>query len=132
MLGLLSFGYKHIPGYDSIDLTYDCRSLPNPWTNKKLRDLTGESLEVRTWLRRTPEWGPFFSKVVIDIERKCPMHLRRDPKEVFYVQFGCLGGKHRSVAMMLDVASHFARKGWKVQGKHLSLEYVDAGRVDAL
>ena len=64
----------------------DCRVLPNPWKDRRLRDLPGDDPQLIAFLvaHATPE-------LIENLLQAASKHDR--------VAFGCVGGRHRSVAM---------------------------------
>lgn len=140
MLVLASFGYKYTDGnLEGVELTYDCRVLQNPWGVLHLRALDGRSAAVQQFVQGDPAYKKFFNKVVKEITAKTPTAcVGKRSEEHYFVSFGCLGGKHRSVAMAEIVGRHFKNLGWGVGTSHLilnpppSLNVQDIGVVNAL
>lgn len=140
MLVLVSFGYKFSDGnLEGVELTYDCRVLQNPWGLPKLRALDGRNVAVQQFVQSDPVYPEFFGKVVNQITTKTPTRcVGKRSEEHYFASFGCLGGKHRSVAMAEIVGRHFKTLGWQVGTSHLilnpppGLNVTDIGSVNAL
>ncbi len=101
-LSLLSFGYKHgLP--DDADMVLDARFLPNPYWVPELRALTGLDLGVKDFVLSREEAGLFLDKVVDLITVLTPRFLA-EQKPRLVLAIGCTGGRHRSVALVEELA----------------------------
>jgi UPF0042 nucleotide-binding protein len=101
-LGLVSFGYKFgLP--DDADMVLDARFLPNPYWMPELRDLTGQDLWVRDFVLSREEAGAFLEKVV-DLVRLLAPRFVAEQKPRLVLAVGCTGGRHRSVALVEELA----------------------------
>ena len=81
-----SFGFKFGDPPEGAKVV-DCRALPNPHSNPELRRLTGKKPAVQTFVCEDYR----VSKIVKNAYNRA---LRGED-----VAFGCIGGKHRSVAL---------------------------------
>lgn len=107
MITLISFGHKF--GEPEADRTMDCRSLKNPHSDPKMRNLTGMDDKVRKFVAadyRTPNMVKHILSKIEDGET---------------VAFGCYGGRHRSVAMAEMVGEALKAKGDEVEIHHREL-----------
>ena len=88
---VISFSYNNgeVPPGDEWTVI-DCRSLPNPWKRKDLRDCNGESPLLRSYFQRT---GGERVKAIQDAARAAVSAGSKN------IAFGCAYGRHRSVAM---------------------------------
>ena len=82
---VVSFGYKFKKKYPN---EVDCRDLRNPHHDPKLKMLTGLDKPVADYVMESPG--------VTDIIQKANRLLTTLRP---FVSFGCVGGKHRSVAI---------------------------------
>ena len=99
---LLSFGYKHgVPA--DVDLVFDCRFLPNPYWVDELRPLTGLDPVVRDYVNSFDLTGRFLSRLEDLLDLLLPAYVA-EGKALLTIAFGCTGGRHRSVAIVEDVA----------------------------
>lgn len=93
---IVTFAYNDLGDPPQIDsdvyLIIDCRVLPNPWSDPKLRDLHGSDPKILQF---------FPSKQVDDLLN--PLLLIEENKNI---AFGCAHGRHRSVSM----ATEFKRR----------------------
>ncbi len=94
-----SFKKKGIP----IDITgnggghvFDCRSLPNPGRLPKLRDFTGMDKPVIDYLKSKREVADFL-KNAKNIVLQSVVNYRERKFNNLQINFGCTGGRHRSV-----------------------------------
>lgn len=115
-----SFGYKHGLPRDS-DLVFDCRFLPNPYWDIRLRELTGRDEAVRQYLESsavTKEYlehlGEFFKFVVPNFEKEGKSYLS--------VSIGCTGGRHRSVFLAEEIAALFGAYDVDVSVRHRDID----------
>lgn len=100
-----SFAYRHgVP--DDADFVFDARSLPNPYWEAELRDLTGRDAAVARFLDGQEEVASFLADITGFLERWMPS-LVRSNRSYLTVAVGCTGGQHRSVYLAEKLAAHF-------------------------
>jgi len=100
-----SFAYRHgVP--DDADFVFDARSLPNPYWDPKLRDLTGRDPAVVQFLESQEEVRRFQADLVAFLERWLPA-LVKSNRSYLTIAIGCTGGQHRSVHLAERLAAHF-------------------------
>lgn len=105
IINLISFSYAY--GVPKADKVYDLRSMVrNPWRDAKLRKLNGLDPSVRNFIERCRG-----AKKVTAIAA-----MAGKIGSVF--AFGCMGGKHRSVAVVEMVAEHYRSRDWIVEVEH--------------
>jgi RNase adapter protein RapZ len=119
---LLSFGYKYgIPA--DADLVADARFLPNPFWVPELRHLGGEDAAVSDYVMSQPgarEFIDAYSKVL----ELVLAGYQRENKRHATVAIGCTGGKHRSVALLRELAGRLEQ----MPGIVVSVKHRDRGR----
>jgi UPF0042 nucleotide-binding protein len=119
---LLSFGYKYgIPA--DADLVADARFLPNPFWVPELRHLGGEDAAVSDYVLSQPgarEFIDAYSKVL----ELVLAGYQRENKRHATVAMGCTGGKHRSVALLRELAQRLEQ----MPGIVVSVKHRDRGR----
>lgn len=96
-LRLLSFGFKHAPPRDA-DLVLDVRSMPNPFYDPKLRELSGHDPNVAAYVFSGE--GEAFYAQLRDYLRFSIQAAQRSGRHTYNVAVGCTGGQHRSVAVV--------------------------------
>ncbi len=75
---------------------FDCRYLPNPHRVAQLRDLTGEDQPIVEYMLAQPQTEIFLTHVKGLVEAAVDNYLQRG-FERLQINFGCTGGRHRSV-----------------------------------
>jgi UPF0042 nucleotide-binding protein len=118
-VNVLSFGFKYgVPA--EVDLLFDVRFLPNPYFVEGLRELTGRTNEVQSFLEEMPESRRFFDKLTDLLDFLVPLY-RNEGKAYLTVGLGCTGGKHRSVALAEWLGEHLERHGLPFSISHRDL-----------
>jgi len=117
---VVSFGYKHGLPLD-VDLVLDCRFLPNPHWDEELRPLTGLDAPVRAFVLRQPETKAFLSRLEDLLDLLLPAY-EAEGKSYLTIAFGCTGGRHRSVAIAEEIATHLRRAGRRPTVTHRDLD----------
>jgi UPF0042 nucleotide-binding protein len=102
-LTLISFGYKFgVP--QNVDLLFDVRFIPNPHFVPELKELNGTDAPVRDFVLGKPETGEFIKKLTGLLNFLIPLY-RKEGKSSLNIGIGCTGGRHRSPAILEEVAS---------------------------
>ncbi|HZY65913.1 MAG TPA: RNase adapter RapZ [Rubrobacteraceae bacterium] len=101
-VSLISFGFKHGAPLD-VDMLLDVRFLPNPHYDPELRPLTGHDEPVRTAVLDNPDGAQFLERVSGLLKFLVPRYAA-EGKSYFTLGVGCTGGRHRSVAMVEELA----------------------------
>lgn len=113
---LMSFGYKHgVPA--DVDLVLDCRFLPNPYWVDELRPLTGLDPVVQEYVNGFELTGQFLERLEDLLELLLPAYVA-EGKALLTIAFGCTGGRHRSVAIVEDVASWLRGRDLEPRVRH--------------
>lgn len=123
-VSLLSFGYRHgIP--TEADMILDVRFLPNPHWDTKLRALSGLDEAVRHFVVDRADAGDFLERVV-DLLRFVAPRFLVEQKKRLVLALGCTGGRHRSVALVEELARRLeAEAGMVVSVTHRDVEKAD-------
>ena len=106
-LTILSFGFKYGVPVDA-DLVADVRFLPNPHWVPELRPLSGRDEVVRDYVLGQDGAREFLDRYE-GVLRLVFSGYRREGKHYALVALGCTGGKHRSVAMVEQLAVQLGR-----------------------
>ncbi|GAA1774486.1 RNase adapter RapZ [Agromyces lapidis] len=117
-----SFGFKYGAPTDA-DLIADARFLPNPFWNPELRHLTGEDAVVSEFVLSQPGAMEFLDAYARALEPVLAGYQRENKRHAT-IAIGCTGGKHRSVAMVRELAERVA----KMPGVVVSVKHRDLGR----
>lgn len=83
---------------------FDCRSLPNPGRIEGIRDFTGQEEPVIEYLKKQKEVDKFLENTNSLVKQSIDNYLDRGFKNL-QLNFGCTGGKHRSVFTAEKTAS---------------------------
>jgi UPF0042 nucleotide-binding protein len=121
-LTLLSFGFKYGLPTD-VDLVADMRFLPNPYWNEELRGLTGQDAVVRDYVLSrdgATEFLEAYTAALVPVLEG----YQRENKSHSTVAIGCTGGKHRSVAMVEELARRLS----SIPGVAINVRHRDLGR----
>lgn len=100
-ISVVSFGFKHGILLDA-DLVFDVRFIPNPYYVLELRDFTGEDENVRKYVFDWEQTNVFVDKLMDMLEFLIPYYIK-EGKTQLIIGIGCIGGKHRSVAIANEI-----------------------------
>lgn len=100
---------------------FDCRALPNPGRIAELRNYNGLEFPIIEYLEEKTEITDFLNHTFSLVERSIDNYLERG-FEYLSVNFGCTGGKHRSVYSADKLRKHLARYGNQIDIKITHLE----------
>jgi UPF0042 nucleotide-binding protein len=117
---LLSFGYKHGLPTD-VDIVLDCRFLPNPYWVDSLRPLTGRDPQVVAYVLGEDAAQQFLARLDDLLDVLLPQYVS-EGKAYLGIAFGCTGGRHRSVAIVEEVAERLRRRGIDATVKHRDVD----------
>ena len=101
-VSLISFGFKHGTPMD-VDTLLDVRFLPNPHYDPELRPLTGHDAPVRDAVLGLEDCQEFLEKTSDLLSFLVPRY-DAEGKTYFTLGIGCTGGRHRSVAIVEELA----------------------------
>ena len=118
-LTLLSFGFKNGIPIDA-DIVLDVRFLPNPHWVPALRPQSGLSQPVAHYVLGQPDAEPFLDHVLGMIRLMIPGYVREGKRHAM-VAIGCTGGKHRSTAIVEEIARRLAVDGTPAEVVHRDL-----------
>lgn len=114
-----SFGFKYgIPG--DADFVFDVRSLPNPYWEHALRDLTGRDAPVVTYLSAHPAVHAMIADIGDFLNRRIP-EFSLTNRSYLTIAIGCTGGRHRSVFIAERLAADFRKSYPDVLTRHNTL-----------
>ena len=119
-LTVMSFGFKYGAPTDA-DGIADARFLPNPFWVPELRAHTGLDPEVRDYVLGQNGAREFIDAYAKALEPVLAGYQRENKRHAT-IAIGCTGGKHRSVAIVRELADKIARyPGVVVNVKHRDL-----------
>jgi UPF0042 nucleotide-binding protein len=99
---LQSFGFKYGTPTDA-DMIADARFLPNPFWEADLQSLTGKDEEVAAYVLNAEGSREFIDLYARALEPVLAGYLRENKRRAL-IAVGCTGGKHRSVAIVEQLA----------------------------
>jgi UPF0042 nucleotide-binding protein len=117
---LLSFGFKHgLPA--EADIVLDVRFLPNPYFVESLSAATGEEAAVAAFVLDNADAREFLDKTLAFLNFVLP-RAEREGKAYLTIAVGCTGGRHRSVAVVQELAKGLPKR------HPLTVRHRDLGR----
>lgn len=119
---VLSFGFKYGAPPD-VDLLFDVRFLDNPHFVAGLRELAGTDRPVRDFVLAAPGCAELLERVVGFLLFALPRY-EAEGKSYLTVGIGCTGGRHRSVALAVEVARRIVAS----TGRRLAIVHRDINR----
>jgi UPF0042 nucleotide-binding protein len=114
-----SFGYKHGLPIDA-DIVMDVRFLPNPHWEEALRPLTGHDPAVRDFVLERAQASDFLDRFEDLMTSLLPAY-EAEGKSYLTMAIGCTGGRHRSVAVVEELAHRLRARGFAVRTSHRDL-----------
>ena len=105
LVRFMSFGYKYgVP--QEADIVFDCRNVPNPYWDEKLRSFTGKDEPVIAFLDGKEETHQAFDAMANYLDYFLAKAKEGKKPQVF-VCLGCTGGQHRSVYFASRLAKRY-------------------------
>jgi len=110
-INIISFGFKYGLPHDA-DLVMDMRFLANPYFEPELKNLDGESQAVKEFVLSNKETKNFLEKYLNLLDYLIPLY-KKENKAYLTLAIGCTGGRHRSVAIAVNIFEHLKQKELK-------------------
>ncbi|WP_298710271.1 RNase adapter RapZ [Micrococcus sp. 2A] len=107
-LNIMSFGFKYGLPADA-NFVADMRFIPNPHWVPELRPFTGREEQVSDYVLQQPGVQEFLSAYTAALVPAFEGY-RRENKHYATLAVGCTGGKHRSVAVVEELARRLAQR----------------------
>ncbi|MGN6472871.1 MAG: RNase adapter RapZ [Mycobacteriales bacterium] len=123
-LSMVTFGYKYGLPVDA-DLVIDCRLLPNPHWVASLQPLTGADKPVRDYIFEQPGATDFVDAAATLLRRYETGYVN-EGKHYATIAIGCTGGRHRSVAIAIELTERLRADGVEVSLAHRDIDRKDA------
>ena len=98
----------------------DVRFIANPHWIPELRDHTGKDADVKAYVLAAPEVSGFIEDYANLLLRLAPSY-QREGKRYLTIGVGCTGGKHRSVAVVEELAKQLSARGMRASSTHRDL-----------
>ncbi|RLD45858.1 MAG: hypothetical protein DRI88_08315 [Bacteroidetes bacterium] len=106
-------GIPEDPTLNGGGFVFDCRALPNPGRIADLKDFSGLQEPVIKYLESSSEIKEYLEHVFNLVDQSITNYNQRG-FEHLQVNFGCTGGKHRSVYCAEKLAGHLKKYKNKV------------------
>ncbi len=121
-----SFSYKDgIPGDNTENgggFVFDCRAMPNPGRYPEYSRLTGKDKPVIDFLEKETDVLKFTDDIYSVVEASVLNYQQRNFTGLM-INFGCTGGRHRSVYFSQKIAERIKRNfNIKINLRHRALE----------
>lgn len=116
---VMSFGFKHGVPID-VDTVLDVRFLPNPHWDEELRPMTGLDAPVSRYVLEQEMAGEFLDRVTSLLDLVLPAYVA-EGRSYLTLGIGCTGGRHRSVAVVEELARTLRDRGWHPRVSHRDL-----------
>jgi UPF0042 nucleotide-binding protein len=107
---LISFGFKFGVPLEA-DLVFDVRFMQNPYYVEELRDLSGLTDAVRTYVLGQPLAGKFLASLQGFLDFALPAYVS-EGKTRLTIAIGCTGGYHRSIVLTEELARWLREHGY--------------------
>jgi RNase adapter protein RapZ len=116
LIHLISFGFKYgIP--NNADTIIDVRFLPNPYFIDDLKHLDGKDKKINNYVLDNETGTIFLDKLISFVDFLVPLY-QKEAKAYWTLAIGCTGGRHRSVAVAVEVYNHLAKTHRQVEITH--------------
>jgi RNase adapter protein RapZ len=117
---VVSFGFRYgLPSH--ADMVLDVRFLPNPYFIPELKPHPGTDVRVQDYVLGQQDARAFVDRAV-DLCAFLLPRYRSEGKSYLTIALGCTGGRHRSVAIGVDLARRLQAMGTDVRLWHRDLE----------
>jgi len=125
LISVYSFGFQKsgIPdnGFeDGGGFVFDCRFLPNPHNDPKLREFTGLDQQIKEFFSDYRSVKSFIDDCVKMVEKAALSYIEKKYSNL-QVSFGCTGGRHRSVYCSEEVSKILKAKGFEINLTHIEI-----------
>ena len=118
---LVSFGYKFGIPLEA-DLVFDTRFIQNPYYVPELRELSGLTEPVRTFVLAQPGAGEYLGLIEGLLRFSIPA-FADEGKSRLTIGIGCTGGRHRSIVFAEELARRLREAGQEpIEVFHRELE----------
>jgi len=119
-INILSFGFKYGIPLDA-NLIVDVRFLANPYFIPELKELDGETQEVKNHVLNNNETRLFLKKYLDFLDYLIPLY-EKEQKAYLTIAVGCTGGRHRSVAIARYIFDHISKARKQIEVKHRDID----------
>jgi UPF0042 nucleotide-binding protein len=119
VISITSFGFKYGIPIDA-DLVMDVRFLNNPFYVPELKPLSGRDKEVFDYVMASPTAEEFLNKYLDLLNFLIPQY-KKEGKTNLVIGIGCTGGRHRSVAVAIELGRRLMDGEYVIKVDHRDL-----------
>jgi UPF0042 nucleotide-binding protein len=119
-INLVSFGYAYGIPLEA-DIVQDVRFLPNPFFVEELKNKTGLSQDVATYVKSNESFDRFFPMLLDFLVNLIPL-FEKEGKSYLTICIGCTGGRHRSVSIVNELEGHLRMMDYNVTVVHRDVD----------
>jgi UPF0042 nucleotide-binding protein len=123
---IVTFGFKYGLPIDA-NVVLDVRFLDNPYFVPQLRALPGTDPSVQRFILENPDAAAFIEKVEDLLAFLLPRY-EAEGKSYLTIAIGCTGGRHRSVALAIEISRRVGKK----TGLPITVVHRDVARTDMM
>lgn len=113
IVSVFSFSYRKSIPFDKSGngggYVFDCRALPNPGLYDEYKQLNGCDQEVKDFFKQYPETEQYLTNLFALVDQSVDSYLSRGYNRLM-LNFGCTGGRHRSVYCAEQTSRHLMEK----------------------
>lgn len=116
-------GYPEVNTGDGGGFVFDCRGILNPGRIDQYKQLTGRDKPVIEYLQTETKMDEWLTSVFAVVDVTVENYIERNFSNLI-INFGCTGGRHRSVYAADSLSNHLKEKfGVKTIVKHLEQNF---------
>jgi RNase adapter protein RapZ len=119
-INLVSFGYAYGIPLEA-DIVQDVRFLPNPFFVEGLKEKTGLSKDVASYVKSNDSFEKFFPMFLDYFVNLIPL-FEKEGKSYLTICIGCTGGRHRSVSIVNELEGHLRMMDYNVTVMHRDVD----------
>jgi RNase adapter protein RapZ len=119
-INLISFGFAYGIPLEA-DIVQDVRFLPNPFFVEGLKNKTGLSQDVASYVKSNESYDKFFPMLLDFFVNLIPL-FEQEGKSYLTICIGCTGGRHRSVSIVNELEGHLRIMDYNVTIMHRDVD----------
>lgn len=119
-VSVVSFSYRLGLPRDA-DLVLDVRFFKNPHYDSKLKEQTGQNIDVGSYIKQDKAYKEFDDKLKGMLSLLLPRYVE-EGKSYLTIAFGCTGGRHRSVFFAEEIGKFLKDAGYKTGVHHRDMK----------
>lgn len=98
--------------HSDVNFVFDCRLLPDPYTDEKLRNFNGLDWRIANWFKNREDGSDRLIMGMVGLAREIVRHAlsKESEYEAIEIACGCTGGHHRSPCVAHMIAEMVRRE----------------------